>query len=54
MNRFKPLSAFRDPFTISKASLFSGKLLWKHLFSSDRAYSSDSYFEDPYLTPLRS
>ena len=41
MNRFKPLSAFRDSFTISKASFFSGKQLGKHLFPSDRAYSED-------------
>jgi len=27
MNRLKPLSAWRDEFTISKASFFSGKLI---------------------------
>jgi len=41
MNRFKPLSAWRDEFKISKASFFSGKQLGKHLFPSDRAWSSD-------------
>ena len=31
MNRFKPLSDWRDEFTISKASFFSGKQLGKPL-----------------------
>lgn len=42
MNRFKPLSAWRDEFQICKASFFSGKQLGKHLFPSDKKPESDS------------